>query len=117
MTFCLRNQAELEEKLGKAVLHNLFEFISQGVIDYDHLEGMSYKHNMNVFTTFESSRINRIEVTMERMLDRWYEERACTLSASEASQELLRILENTCSPLVAVKLFRNTGTTKGKKLS
>ena len=115
MTFCLRYQAEMEERLGRAVLLNLFEFISRGVIDKNHLERMSYQHNMNVVTTFDSRREERVDMIMERMLDRWWEDTVCTLSASKVSEELLRIVEGSCSPLVAVKLFRNTGSVEGKK--
>ena len=76
---------------------------------------------MNVFTTFDNRETKeRIQVTMERMLDHWYEDTVCDLSASEALQELLRIVEKTCSKMVAVKIketgaqFSNTRSTEGR---
>ena len=60
---------------------------------------------MNVFTTFDNRETKeRIQVTMERMLDHWYEDTVCDLSASEALQELLRIVENTCPIVVALRI-------------
>ena len=102
MAFCLKFKAELEEKLGRAILVKLFEFINQGVITEGHLKKISYQHNMNVFTTFDSrGKEERIEVTMERMLDRWFEDTVCKLTTFETFQELLRILkESGCSNLV-----------------
>ena len=103
--YCLRQQKRLEEKLGRAVLVKLFELINLGTITLQHLGKFSYQQNMNVFTTFDNrERKEKIEVTMERMLDRWYEDTVCNLSASEALQELLRIVENTCPPVVAVRI-------------
>ena len=119
--YCLRHQTRLEEKLGRAVLVKLFELINLGTITKQHLGKFSYQQNMNVFTTFENKEIKeRIEVTMERMLDRWYEDTVCKLSASETLQELLRIVENTCPPVVAVRIkesgaqFSNTRSTEGR---
>ena len=104
--YCLKNQTKLEEKLGRGVLVKLFEYISKGVIDKYLVKGMCYQHNMNVFNTFDSRKEDeRIEVTMERMLDRWYEDKVCNLSAFEARRELLRIVKDTCPPLVAVEMF------------
>ena len=107
--YCLKNQTKLEEKLGRAVLVKLFEYINQGVIDKYLVKRMCYQHNMNVFNTFDSRKEDeRIEVTMERMLDRWYELVVCNLSASEAQLELLRIVEDTCPPLVAAEMFESS---------
>ena len=105
MAFCLRYQAELEERLGRSVLVQLFELVRKGVIDKQNLQRISYSYNMDVLTTFDSRKEEeRIEVTMERMLDRWYEDTVCNMSPTEALQELLRILEETCPPLVRVRI-------------
>ena len=119
--YCLRHQTRLEEKLGRAVLVKLFELINLGTITKQHLGKFSYQQNMNVFTTFDNREIKeRIEVTMERMLDQWYEDSVCKFSASEALEELLRIVENTCPPVVAVRIkesaaqFSNTEGRSGK---
>ena len=106
MAFCLRHQARLEEKLGRGVLLKLFKLVSQGMITKHHLERMSDKHKMNV-TNFNDMREEECMVTMERMLDRWYEDTVCKLSTSEASQRLLRILEETC-PARVVETVRET---------
>ena len=103
--YCLRHQTRLEKKLGKAVLVKLFELINVGTITLRHLGKFSYQQNMNVFTTFDNRDIKeRIEVTMERMLDRWYEDTLCNLSASKALQELLRIVKETCPIVVALRI-------------
>ena len=74
--YCLRNQEQLEEKLDQARLLKMFEFISRGSITKKHIEKISYKQNMNVVTTFNDRAVReKIEVTLERMLDRWYEDK------------------------------------------
>ena len=104
--YCLRQQTKLEEKLGKAVLVKLFELVNLGTITLQHLGKISYQQNMNIFTTFDNrDRKERIEVTMERMLDQWYEDKVCYSSTTEARRELLRIVKDTCPPLVAVEMF------------
>ena len=103
MKFSLRHQAGLEEKLGQAVLLKLSELVGGGVIVKREIKCMSYEYNMNVYNVYDDRREDeRIEVTMERMLDRWYEDTLCELSPSEASAELLRILDETCSNMVGI---------------
>ena len=104
--YCLRNQSRLEEKLGRAVLVKLFKLIETGHITERRLEKISYEQNMNVLTTFNTSRGNKekIAVTLELMLDHWWEDKVCKLTASEALEELLRIVENTCPPVVGVTI-------------
>ena len=103
MKFSLRHQAGLEEKLGQAVLLKLAELVGGGVIEKYHLKCMSYEYNMDVYNVYSDRREDeRIEVTMERMLDRWYEDTLCQLSPSEASAELLRIVDETCSNMVGI---------------
>ena len=107
--YCLRNQQQLEEKLDQARLLKLFEFISRGSITKKHIEKISYKQNMNVVTTFNDRAVReKIEVTLERMLDRWYEDSVCKLSASETLEELLRITRNTC-PIVVAESIKESG--------
>ena len=104
--YCLRNQSRLEEKLGRAVLVKLFGLIRTGNITEGCLEKISYEQNMNVLTTFVRSRGSKekIAMTLERMLDHWWEDTVCKLTDSEAQEELLRIVENTCPPVVAVTI-------------
>ena len=103
MKFSLRHQAGLEEKLGQAVLLKLSELVGGGVIVKREIKCMSYEYNMNVYNVYSDRREDeRIEVTMERMLDRWYEDTLCELSPSQASAELLRILDETCSNMVGI---------------
>ena len=103
MKFSLRHQAKLEEKLGQGVLLKLCELVGGGVIEKYHIKCMSYEYNMDVYNVYSDRREDeRIEVTMERMLDRWYEDTLCQLSPSEASAELLRILDETCSNMVGI---------------
>ena len=64
---------------------------------------MSYQHNMNVNTVYSDSRDKeeKIDTTLERMLDGWYESSVCALSQSGAQSKLLEILrESSCSNLV-----------------
>ena len=105
----MRFKLELEERLGRAVVTELLRLVGIGHIGRSQVMDMSYQHNMNVFNTFDSRKEDeRIEVTMERMLDRWYELVVCNLSSSEARLELLRIVEDTCPSLVAAKMFRES---------
>ena len=95
----------MEEKLGGTLLRRLYQLVSQGTLTKLHIERMSDHHNMDVATTFNERREGEsIEVTMERMLDRWYEDTVCNLSSSEASERLTRILKDTCSPVLAEKI-------------
>ena len=86
---------------------------------------MSYQHNMNVNTVYNQShdKEENIVLTMERMLDRWYEFTVCSLSQSEAQSKLQEILrESHCSNFVvdeirklcqADSLDENRGTFRG----
>ena len=104
MNFRLRHQTGLEEKLGRNVLVKLSDLVSWGYIESSHVKRMSYDYNMNVITAYSHrvDRDERIEVTMARMLDQWYEETLYPLSPAQASAELLLILEQTCPNMVGI---------------
>ena len=46
----------------------------------------------------------KIEVTMTRMMDRWFEDTLCDLCPLQASAELLRILKDTCPRMVGITI-------------
>ena len=100
MNFRLRHQTGLEEKLGRNVLVKLSDLVSWGYIESSHVKRMSYDYNMDVMNSHREDK--RIEVTMARMLDQWYEETLYPLSPAQASAELLLILEQTCPNMVGI---------------
>ena len=104
MGFSLRHQIELQEKINPLVLAKLFDLLAEGLIKRGSLQKMSYRQNMDVVTTFDQCERDRenLEGILERMLDRWYEDRVCNLSPAEAAEDLLRILEATCPSRVSV---------------
>ena len=90
-----------EERLGRAVVTELLRLV--GHIGRRQVMEMSYQHNMNVNTVYNQShdKEENIVLTMERMLDRWYEFTVCSLSTSGAQSKLLEILrESHCSNFV-----------------
>ena len=99
----MKYRKELEEKLGLAVVVELRRLVSIGHIGRSQVKEMSYQHNMNVNTIYNDShdKEEKIDTTMERMLDGWYESTVCSLSQSGAQRKLLEILrESSCSNLV-----------------
>ena len=106
MAFCLRIQAELEEKLGPLVLKRLFYHVGNGGIKKDTLKKMSYSANMDVFPTYSECDQGKenLQGTLERMLEEWYDKTVCLLPPSEALEELLRILKVTCPASVFVDM-------------
>ena len=106
MAFCLRIQAELEEKLGPLVLERLFYHVGNGGIKKDTLKKMSYNTNMDVFPTYSECDQGKenLQQTLEKMLEDWYDKTVCLLSPSEAVEELLRILKTTCPNSVFVDM-------------
>ena len=106
MKYSLKHQRGLDEKLSKAVLAKLFEFIESGDIDGEQIRRMSYEQNMNLITTFNECerRGDPVEVRVERMLDRWYEKHLYKLTTPEAVERILKIVDDTCSPMVAFSL-------------
>ena len=121
----MRFKLELEERLGRAVVAELLRLVSIGHIGRRQVMEMSYQHNMNVNTVYNQShdKEENIVLTMERMLDRWYEFTVCSLSQSGAQSKLLEILrESHCSNFVvdeirklcqADSLDGNRGTFRG----
>ena len=103
----MRFKLELEAKLGRAVVAELTHLVGTGAIRRREVKEMSYEHNMNVNTVYSQGqdKEENIELTLERMLDRWCELSVCSLSASAAQTKLLDILEESgCSPLVVQKI-------------
>ena len=100
MTYCLRNRQTLEEKLGTPVLAKLFELIKRGSIQ--NYSNLSYEHNMGLYTTFTRGmkRDDLPETILQDMLDQWSDQTIGSLSPAEASQLLIRHLEQTCSDFV-----------------
>ena len=96
----MRFKLELEERLGRAVVAELLRLVSIGHIGRRQVMEMSYQHNMNVNTVYNQSHDKEVNIvlTMERMLDRWYEFTVCSLSQSEAQSKLQEILrESHCT--------------------
>ena len=92
-----------EEKLGQASVAKLTHLLETGAIERSQVKELSYEHNMNVNPVYNDShdKEENIVLTMERMLDRWYEMKVYSLSPSEARDKLLEILsESHCSPFV-----------------
>ena len=114
MAFCLRIQAELEEKLGPLVLERLFYHVGNGGIKKDTLKKMSYSTNMDVFPTYSECDQGKenLQQTLEKMLEEWYDKTVCLLSPSEAVEELLRILKVICptSVFVDIKTLSERGS-------
>ena len=101
----MRFKRELEQKLGRAVLAELTHLVVTGAIGKSQIKEMSYEHHMNVNTVYNQGQEDKqeedIQLTLEMMLDRWYEVSVCSLSASVAQNKLLEILEGSgCSNLV-----------------
>ena len=99
----MRFKLELEERLGQAVVAELLRLVGIGHIGRRQVMEMSYQHNMNVNTVYNQShdKEENIVLTMERMLDRWYEFTVCSLTMSGAQSKLLEILrESHCSNFV-----------------
>ena len=94
---------ELEEKLGSPVLATLFKFVAQGSLKRDELEKMSFAEHMNVVTTYNQCENDKkgVKLTLENMLDRWFENKLCLISPEESQSELLKILKAVCPPLVS----------------
>ena len=94
-----------EERLGRAVVTELLRLV--GHIGRRQVMEMSYQHNMNVNTVYNQSHDKEVNIvlTMERMLDRWYEFTVCSLSTSGAQNKLLEILrESHCSNFVVTEI-------------
>ena len=91
----MRFKLELEEKLDPAVVAELRRLVSIGHIERSQVKEMSYQHNMNVNTIYNDcdERKEKIELTMERMLDRWYEITVWSLSQPAAQRKLVEILK------------------------
>ena len=103
MTYSLRYQVELEEKLGSPVLATLFKFVAQGSLKRDELEKMSFTEHMDVVTTYDQCENDKkgVKLTLENMLDSWFENKLCLISPEESQSELLKILKAVCLPLVS----------------
>ena len=93
---------ELEEKLGSPVLATLFKLVAQGSLKRDELEKMSFAEHMNVVTTYNQCQDDKkgVKLTLENMLDSWFENKLCLISPEESQSELLKILKAVCPPLV-----------------
>ena len=105
----MRFKLELEERLGHPVVAELLRLVSIGHIGRRQVMEMSYQHNMNVNTVYNQShdKEENIVLTMERMLDRWYEFTVCSLSQSGVQSRLLEILrESRCSSLVVEEIAK-----------
>ena len=107
----MRFKLELEERLGRAVVAELLRLVGIGHIGRRQVMEMSYQHNMNVNTVYNQShdKEENIVLTMERMLDRWYEFTVCSLTQSGAQSKLLEI-RKLCQ---ADSLDENRGTFRG----
>ena len=106
-----------EERLGRAVVTELLRLV--GHIGRRQVMEMSYQHNMNVNTVYNQShdKEENIVLTMERMLDRWYEFTICSLSTSEAQSKLLDILrESHCSKFVVEEIRKLCQAGRGDSL-
>ena len=103
MTYSLRYQVELEEKLGSPVLATLFKLVAQGSLKRDALEKMSFTEHMDVVTTYDQCQNDKkgVKLTLENMLDSWFENKLCLISPEESQSELLKILKAVCPPLVS----------------
>ena len=102
MTYSLRYQEGLEEKLGSPVLATLFKLVAQGSLKRDELEKMSFTEHMDVVTTYDQCENDKkgVKLTLENMLDSWFENKLCLISPEESKSELLKILKAVCPPLV-----------------
>ena len=102
MTYSLRYQEGLEEKLGSPVLARLFKLVAQGSLKRDELEKMSFTEHMDVVTTYDQCQNDKkgVKLTLENMLDSWFENKLCLISPEESQSELLKILKAVCPPLV-----------------
>ena len=99
----MKYSKELDEKLGPAVVAELRRLVSIGHVGRSQVKEMSYQHNMNVNTVYNQShdKEENIVLTMERMLDRWYEITVWSLSQSGAQRKLVEILrESRCTNVV-----------------
>ena len=106
----MRFKLELEAKLGQAVVAELTRLVSTGAIRRREVKEMSYEHHMNVNTVYNQGQEDKqedIQLTLERMLDRWYELSVCSLSASAAQSKLLEILEGSGCSNLAVHTIRD----------
>jgi len=117
MTYSLRYQVKLEEKLGSPVLATLFKLVAQGSLKRDELEKMSFTEHMDVVTTYDQCENDKkgVKLTLENMLDSWFENKLCLISPEESQSELLKILKAVCPPLVGGAVEKLIVEKKGRK--
>ena len=117
MTYSLRYQEGLEKKLGSPVLATLFKLVAQGSLKRDELKKMSFTEHMDVVTTYDQCQNDKkgVKLTLENMLDSWFENKLCLISPEESQSELLKILKAVCLPLVSSTVEELIVGKKGRK--
>ena len=108
----MRNEDKIHKLLGKETLEKLFDFVNDGTLIQENLLSMSYPHNMNVSQTFTKNERQLPSKILEKMLDDWYNKTLCKMTSADAGRRLLKILENTCEPVIAVDLEKAMGKSR-----